>query len=115
MHIETSPAKCQHAPRSSRANLAPQKKEGRVAVIAVAAAGRSITTRFLLGREQATGRLTCVRLTARGCHAGQLTFPALLDCLPNEDGTCSFEKPTSPLLSLQLNSGHGPRSGRSPH
>lgn len=82
---------------SSTASPAQKKEGGRVAVIAVAAAGRSITTRFVLGRELGSGRITCVRLTGRGCHAGQLTFPALLDCLPHEDGTCSFERPTTPL------------------
>jgi hypothetical protein len=83
-----------------------------VAVIAIAAAGRSMKTRFVLGRELGSGRITCVHLTGRGCQARQLAFPALLDCRPHEDGTCSFEHATSPLLSLQLNSGHVPSNGR---
>lgn len=101
------PIATHHSPRrenngSSQPSARPQKKEGgRVEVIAVAAAGRSVTTRFVLGRELSSGRITCVRLTGRGCHAGQLTFPALLDCLLNEDGTHSFDRPPSPLLSLK--------------
>jgi hypothetical protein len=90
------PASCAQPPLHHAKDSSQKKKEGgRVRVLAVAAAGRSILTRFVLARVLVSGGVACVRLTGRGCYAAQLSFPVQLDCLPQSDGTllCLQHKP----------------------
>lgn len=98
MHNATHNSNHRDKSSTSCSGDSEQKKEkGRVAVIAAPAAGRSVTTRFVLGRELGNGRITCVRLTGRDCPAGHLTFPALLDCRRMRTAHADLNAPPHPF------------------
>lgn len=89
-----------------------KKKEGGVAVYAIARGGASTYSRSLIGRVFSTGQVCAIRLTGRGVLATHFSTPVILDCSPsNQPGAFDYARPAEakPLATRPKATAPAPR------